>query len=302
MKSNEQGYLYVLSNPAFKRLVKIGYTNREVQERVKELQSTGVPGQFKIEFYVKLKNAENLERIIHKELAQSRYSKEFFKISVKNSVKTIKNRIVTDRVEIQGFYGRSSRVYLINSEVEAEEAELKAIAKLNEVKREQELKREQEQKIEQEQAQKVINEKKRIHEYHWSIFSEHQQKYSDKLSIIKEPAVLKNIFKNINDIKEMHVEALKDFVIKDDITTFKKFYASALYLNNNGYWAEFQPWRRSRNTNRRTEHSYYAGVYKKITIRKLYRCKSCRTKFYLPTGKKLNAKCPDCGKLSRINT
>jgi hypothetical protein len=84
------------------------------------------------------------------------------------------------------------------------------------------------------------------------------------LSIIKKPAVLKNIFKNINDIKEMHVEALKDFVIKDDITTFKKFYASALYLNNNSYWVEFQPFRRSRNTNRRTEHSYYAGVYKKL--------------------------------------
>lgn len=47
MDSSEQGIVYVLTNPVMPGLVKIGKTSRdEVQTRLNELYSTGVPVPF----------------------------------------------------------------------------------------------------------------------------------------------------------------------------------------------------------------------------------------------------------------
>ena len=44
------GYVYILSNPWMPNLIKIGFTTRDIQERLAELNSaTGVPEPFIIE-------------------------------------------------------------------------------------------------------------------------------------------------------------------------------------------------------------------------------------------------------------
>jgi len=66
------GYVYVLSNPAMPNLLKIGYTDREVDERVDELNSTGVPVPFEVEAIFGSSNAYKDEQVIHSMLAQHR--------------------------------------------------------------------------------------------------------------------------------------------------------------------------------------------------------------------------------------
>jgi len=62
----EEGIVYVLKNPAFPNLVKIGITLRdEVQIRMSELYSTGVPLPFECVFAGKVKNVKVVEASLH---------------------------------------------------------------------------------------------------------------------------------------------------------------------------------------------------------------------------------------------
>lgn len=77
------GYVYILSNPCMPDLIKIGFTARNIDERIAELNSsTGVPEPFVLEATFCSINPERDEQIIHAELNEHRTNKnrEFFQI------------------------------------------------------------------------------------------------------------------------------------------------------------------------------------------------------------------------------
>jgi T5orf172 domain len=78
------GYIYILSNPKMKNLLKIGLSTRPIQERIAELSSaTRVPAPFELEAYFLSTNPEVHEKQIHAALAQYRVNgKEFFEVSI----------------------------------------------------------------------------------------------------------------------------------------------------------------------------------------------------------------------------
>jgi hypothetical protein len=81
-----QQCIYVLSNP-YIRGVKIGMTSNGiagVQERMKNLRTTGVPGKFKCEFAAEVENSLFLEKDVHHFLSEHRceLDREFFDIPV----------------------------------------------------------------------------------------------------------------------------------------------------------------------------------------------------------------------------
>lgn len=75
-------YIYVLSNPAFPGLVKIGLTTHTVRKRADELFSTGVPDAFAIEGSWRVPESilAKTEKDVHRALRDYRYRKnrEFF--------------------------------------------------------------------------------------------------------------------------------------------------------------------------------------------------------------------------------
>ena len=76
----EEGIVYVLKNPAFPHLIKIGVTLRdEVQVRMAELFSTGVPLPFECVYAGKVKDAKKVERSLHQAFSPNRInpSREF---------------------------------------------------------------------------------------------------------------------------------------------------------------------------------------------------------------------------------
>jgi hypothetical protein len=91
------GYIYVLSNSAMSGLLKIGYTTKDVKERVQELSNaTGVPEPFQIEYYYLTCNVEEVENRTHKHFSSKRVKgKEFFNIEAEEAVKFI-NTIVKE--------------------------------------------------------------------------------------------------------------------------------------------------------------------------------------------------------------
>lgn len=86
------GYIYVLSNPLFhKDVFKLGYTTREIDSRIKELNSlTSTPAPFILEACFKIIDPYKLEQLIHSKLQNYRTSdREFFKIKLYNLLKII---------------------------------------------------------------------------------------------------------------------------------------------------------------------------------------------------------------------
>ena len=116
----EKGYVYILTNPAFKEnWVKIGYTNRSVEERVKDLDTTAVPLPFDIYATMCTTKYKEAEILIHHSLERFtnlriRKSREFFNVSpeialdIFRDVKRVLDDAVIDEVHKREMLGLSA--------------------------------------------------------------------------------------------------------------------------------------------------------------------------------------------------
>lgn len=86
-KKQDFGIVYLLTNPVMPGLVKIGMTTQEdIDKRMKELYTTGVPVPFDCEFACRVKKGDclKIEKALHKAFAPNRINanREFFRIHV----------------------------------------------------------------------------------------------------------------------------------------------------------------------------------------------------------------------------
>jgi hypothetical protein len=94
----KSGYIYILSNPAFKEnLLKIGYTTNNAPTRAKQLYTTGVPAKYKIVYTEDVDNPKEIETKIHRKLADFRYNedREFFNLPIREAISKVQE--VTQR-------------------------------------------------------------------------------------------------------------------------------------------------------------------------------------------------------------
>lgn len=85
------GFVYVLLNPSYPDLVKIGLTERTSEERARELRTSGVPTPFIVIYDELVSDCGAVEDAIHRRLAGYRVSddREFFRIPVKEAIRTL---------------------------------------------------------------------------------------------------------------------------------------------------------------------------------------------------------------------
>lgn len=98
-----KGFIYILSNPAFPGLLKIGQTQQIPDERALELFTTGVPSSFELEFYCITDAAQALEAAVHHSLSSYRQdkSREFFRVPVAQARKAILDFCAPDVVWVR---------------------------------------------------------------------------------------------------------------------------------------------------------------------------------------------------------
>jgi hypothetical protein len=86
---SQEGYIYFLLNRAMPGLVKVGFTSGTLQERMTELESTGVPEPFVLGACFRVVDTRKAETLIHDTLANRRVRKqrEFFKIALTEAVR-----------------------------------------------------------------------------------------------------------------------------------------------------------------------------------------------------------------------
>ncbi len=90
-------FVYILTNESMPEYIKIGFTHRDVKERLKELDKTGTPLPFEIYYAAVVEDAEKEEKWLHSIFAdrRARASREFFKMNPEYATLALK------RVEIQ---------------------------------------------------------------------------------------------------------------------------------------------------------------------------------------------------------
>jgi hypothetical protein len=90
-----QGYIYILANKAMPGILKIGYTDRTPQQRVKEINGgTGVIVPWYVVNAFACKAPDYIESIIHNQLNQYNINKEGFAIT-----ETMANEVIAHIIE-----------------------------------------------------------------------------------------------------------------------------------------------------------------------------------------------------------
>jgi hypothetical protein len=89
------GYLYVATNEAMPGLVKVGFTDTSLSQRMSELHSTGVPTPFTTELVIKVDDAPLAEKLIHRALTDFRVAsnREFFKCHANVAIEAVVKNI-----------------------------------------------------------------------------------------------------------------------------------------------------------------------------------------------------------------
>ena len=76
----ESGFVYILSNELMPNIYKVGFTERNPDERANEITSkSGLPKQFKVEKYWRSNDPYIVEQRIHESLSEFAQGREFFK-------------------------------------------------------------------------------------------------------------------------------------------------------------------------------------------------------------------------------
>lgn len=87
------GWVYILTNAATPKLVKVGFTERDPELRAKELSGTGVPGELSVEFAEMVEDPRLVEREAHRLLSNFHYDKEWFKCTIRRAQEAIEQAI-----------------------------------------------------------------------------------------------------------------------------------------------------------------------------------------------------------------
>lgn len=79
-----RGYIYFLTNRSMPGLVKIGQTTQDIESRIRQLNSTGVPSPFMLAACISVADPVRVEAELHALLTNCRYSenREFFEGSI----------------------------------------------------------------------------------------------------------------------------------------------------------------------------------------------------------------------------
>jgi hypothetical protein len=96
--------VYVLSNPAFDRYVKVGRTI-DLEQRLRQLDNTSVPLPFRCEFAISVDDEVEAERLVHQAFADVRVrsSREFFEVEAQRVIAALKltgGRDVTPKEDV----------------------------------------------------------------------------------------------------------------------------------------------------------------------------------------------------------
>lgn len=88
-----RGWVYVITNKAMPGLVKIGYSTKDPSLRAADLDNTGAPFPYVVQYDALVHNPRDIERRAHLDLSAAREGKEWFRCSLDVAILAIRRAI-----------------------------------------------------------------------------------------------------------------------------------------------------------------------------------------------------------------
>jgi len=89
----KKGFVYIMSNQAMEGVLKVGFSLKDPAIRSAELDSTGLPFRWQVEYFVFVDDPYTVEQQVHSELNYCHVSKEFFKLEITSAIVEIRKVI-----------------------------------------------------------------------------------------------------------------------------------------------------------------------------------------------------------------
>lgn len=125
-----KGWVYVVSNKAMPGLIKIGYSMKDPELRAAQLNNTGSPHPYIVDYEVLVENPRDIEQTTHHRLRNRREGKEWFRCSPEEAIAEIRS-VVGSRVQAENFKRADrAKADLIRQQKETKEAKEKTIREL----------------------------------------------------------------------------------------------------------------------------------------------------------------------------
>lgn len=88
-----RGWVYLITNKAMPGLVKLGYSTKDPCLRAKELDNTGSPHPYVVEYDILVNDPRDYEQHLHHIFADQREGKEWFRCSVSQMIQEIRKLV-----------------------------------------------------------------------------------------------------------------------------------------------------------------------------------------------------------------
>ncbi|MBF0259852.1 MAG: GIY-YIG nuclease family protein [Desulfamplus sp.] len=85
-----KGWVYIITNKAMPDILKVGFTMKDPEIRAGELNHTGTPHPYKVEYHILIENPQAIEQKVHRQLYGKREGKEWFKCPIGDAIASIK--------------------------------------------------------------------------------------------------------------------------------------------------------------------------------------------------------------------
>lgn len=85
-----KGWVYVISNKAMPGIVKVGYSMQDPELRARELDHTGAPHRYEVDFEVLVDEPRSIEQRVHRDLSAKREGREWFRCTAEEAIGAIK--------------------------------------------------------------------------------------------------------------------------------------------------------------------------------------------------------------------
>lgn len=95
-----RGWVYLLSNRAMPGLLKIGFSTKDPALRLDELNGTGLPFPFVVEYDALVVDPREVERDVHLRLKHCHEAKEFFRIELSEAVNALRTVVTAQGKKI----------------------------------------------------------------------------------------------------------------------------------------------------------------------------------------------------------
>jgi len=116
-----KGWIYIISNPAMPGLIKVGHSTKDPELRARELNHTGSPHPYIVEYEMLIEEPFRVEQQVHKALVSVREGKEWFRCLAEEAVAVIQR--VTEGKAINETFKRVERERAERIRREQKEAE-----------------------------------------------------------------------------------------------------------------------------------------------------------------------------------